>query len=66
MKKILALCALLFGIQTINSQVLISLIFGEMLNSPKVEFGWKVALIFRQFLILVFILTLCLKILNEP
>ena len=30
---------ILFGIQSINSQVLISLVFGDKLNSPKLEFG---------------------------
>jgi hypothetical protein len=31
--------ALFFCFQSVNSQVLISLVFGDMLNSPKVEFG---------------------------
>lgn len=39
MKKVLLIVTLLFCIQSVNSQVLISLIFGDMLNSPKVEFG---------------------------
>ena len=39
MKKVLLVATLLFCIQSVNSQVLMSLIFGDMLNSPKVEFG---------------------------
>lgn len=39
MKKTLLVVALLLSIQSVNSQVLISLVFGDMLNSPKVEFG---------------------------
>jgi len=39
MKKYLLVAILLFCIQSVNSQVLISLVFGDMLNSPKVEFG---------------------------
>ena len=39
MKKVLLVALLLFSIQSVNSQVLISLVFGDMLNSPKVEFG---------------------------
>jgi hypothetical protein len=38
MKKLLLVATLLY-IQSVNSQVLISLIFGDKLNSPKVEFG---------------------------
>lgn len=39
MKKALQVFALFFCFQSVNSQVLISLVFGDMLNSPKVEFG---------------------------
>jgi hypothetical protein len=39
MKKKLLVVALLLCIQSVNSQVLISLVFGDKLNSPKVEFG---------------------------
>ncbi len=39
MKKALFGVALLLSIQSVNAQVLISLVFGDMLNSPKVEFG---------------------------
>jgi hypothetical protein len=39
MKKIFLIFLLLFGITTANSQVLISLVFGDKLNSPKIEFG---------------------------
>jgi len=39
MKKASLIVALLLCIQSVNSQVLISLVFGDMLNSPKVEFG---------------------------
>lgn len=39
MKEKLLIVALLFCIQSVNSQVLISLVFGDVLNSPKVEFG---------------------------
>ena len=39
MKKHLLVVAVLLCIQSVNSQVLISLVFGDMLNSPKVEFG---------------------------
>ena len=39
MKKIFLTFCLLAGLTTAHSQVLISLIFGDMLNSPKVEFG---------------------------
>lgn len=39
MKKTLLVVALLLSIQSVNAQVLISLVFGDMLNSPKVEFG---------------------------
>ncbi len=39
MKKYLLVALMLLCIQSVNSQVLISLIFGDMLNSPKVEFG---------------------------
>lgn len=38
MKKIL-IVVFLFCIQSIHSQVLISLVFGDKLNSPKIEFG---------------------------
>lgn len=39
MKKIFLVVALLFCIQSSRSQVLISLLFGDKLNSPKIEFG---------------------------
>lgn len=39
MKKALVVVFIMLSIQTANSQVLISLVFGDMLNSPKVEFG---------------------------
>lgn len=39
MKKIVQVITLLFCIQSVNSQVLISLLFGDKLNSPKIEFG---------------------------
>jgi hypothetical protein len=39
MKKVLQIVVLFFCFQSANSQVLISLVFGDMLNSPKVEFG---------------------------
>jgi hypothetical protein len=39
MKKYLLVATLLFCIQSVNSQVLISLVFGDKLNSPKIEFG---------------------------
>jgi len=39
MKKLLLVVTLLCCIQSVSSQVLISLVFGDMLNSPKVEFG---------------------------
>lgn len=39
MNKKLLVATLLLCIQSVNSQVLISLILGDMLNSPKVEFG---------------------------
>ena len=39
MKKFFLVVTLLLCIQSMNSQVLISLVFGDMLNSPKVEFG---------------------------
>lgn len=39
MKKVLLGAAILFCIQSVNSQVLISLVFGDKLNSPKIEFG---------------------------
>jgi len=39
MKKYLLIITILFGIQSANSQVLISLLFGDKLNSPKIEFG---------------------------
>lgn len=38
MKKLLV-ASLLLCIQSVNSQVLISLVFGDKLNSPKIEFG---------------------------
>jgi hypothetical protein len=39
MKKVLFVSTLLFCMQSVNSQVLISLMFGDKLNSPKIEFG---------------------------
>ena len=39
MKKILFLLILCFGFQKVQSQVLMSLIFGDKLNSPNIEFG---------------------------
>ena len=39
MKKSFFLFVLFFGFQTVQSQVLISLLFGDKLNSPKIEFG---------------------------
>ena len=39
MKKILFLLVLCFGFQKSHSQVLMSLIFGDKLNSPNIEFG---------------------------
>jgi hypothetical protein len=39
MKKILIVATILLAIQSMNSQVLISLVFGDKLNSPKIEFG---------------------------
>ena len=39
MKKVLFVITLLFCMQSVNSQVLISLVFGDKLNSPKIEFG---------------------------
>lgn len=39
MKKVLFVSTLLFCMQSVNSQVLISLVFGDKLNSPKIEFG---------------------------
>jgi hypothetical protein len=39
MKKYLLFVAVLLCIQSVNSQVLISLVFGDKLNSPKIEFG---------------------------
>ncbi len=39
MKKVLFVITLLFCMQSVNSQVLISLLFGDKLNSPKIEFG---------------------------
>ena len=39
MKKILFLVVLCFGFQKVQSQVLMSLIFGDKLNSPNIEFG---------------------------
>jgi hypothetical protein len=39
MKKIILAATLLLSIQSAKSQVLISLLFGDMLNSPKIEFG---------------------------
>ncbi|PWA06345.1 porin family protein [Flavobacterium laiguense] len=39
MKKFIQIAILLFCIQSVNAQVLISLIFGDKLNSPKIEFG---------------------------
>lgn len=39
MKKIIFVTCLLLCIQSLYSQVLISLLFGDKLNSPKIEFG---------------------------
>lgn len=39
MKKYLLVVTVLLCIQSVNSQVLISLVFGDKLNSPKIEFG---------------------------
>jgi hypothetical protein len=39
MKKGLLIIAVLFGFNTAQSQVLMSLIFGDKLNSPSIEFG---------------------------
>lgn len=39
MKKILIIAALMFAGYSANSQVIISLLFGDALNSPNVEFG---------------------------
>lgn len=39
MKKILFLLVLCFGFHNAHSQVLMSLIFGDKLNSPNIEFG---------------------------
>lgn len=39
MKKVLLVATLLLCIQSVNSQVLISLVFGDKLNSSKIEFG---------------------------
>lgn len=39
MKKIIIIAALLFSGYSASSQVLISLLFGDALNSPNVEFG---------------------------
>lgn len=39
MKKIILAATLLLSIQSARSQVLISLLFGDKLNSPKIEFG---------------------------
>lgn len=39
MKKGLLIIAVLFGFNTAQSQVLMSLIFGDKLNSPNIEFG---------------------------
>jgi hypothetical protein len=39
MKKVLVLLAVLLSVHTSNSQVLIALLFGDVLNSGKVEFG---------------------------
>ncbi|WP_264565891.1 porin family protein [Flavobacterium sp. N3904] len=39
MKKILLFIALCFSFQSAHSQVLLSLIFGDKLNSPNLEFG---------------------------
>src|SRR5690606_32894293 len=39
MKKIVCSLVLLFAMNTVNSQVLLSLIFGDKLNSPDLEFG---------------------------
>lgn len=39
MKKIILFIALFFSFQAVQSQVLMSLIFGDKLNSPNIEFG---------------------------
>ncbi len=39
MKKVLVVLAILFSVHTANSQVLIALLFGDALNTGKVEFG---------------------------
>ena len=39
MKKTILLFGFLLTVYTANSQVLISLLFGDALNSPNVEFG---------------------------
>jgi len=39
MKKFILVVTVLICIQSVNSQVLISLVFGDKLNSPKIEFG---------------------------
>lgn len=39
MKKLLLVVTVVLAMQSARSQVLISLLFGDMLNSPKVEFG---------------------------
>ncbi len=39
MKNKILVVVLLLCIQSVNSQVLISLVFGDKLNSPKIEFG---------------------------
>jgi len=38
-KKYIWVIVLVFSLQSIHSQVLISLVFGDKLNSPKIEFG---------------------------
>lgn len=39
MKKFLIICTLLFTTYVLNAQVLISLLLGDKLNSPNIEFG---------------------------
>jgi hypothetical protein len=39
MKKFLLVLTFMLSVQLVRSQVLISLVFGDMLNTPKIEFG---------------------------
>lgn len=39
MKKFILVVTFLLAMQSVSSQVLISLVFGDMLNTPKIEFG---------------------------